>query len=194
MNTRTAILSVLAVSILLGAAAIAAEGSDAPGKSDAQPRVSLNEVLDAVGRASNRKFLVDEHVPAEIVVGQPRARDLDYAALLTILKNNRLAAAPDGDYITIVPGALIRQYALPIVSPDDTSVADDEWVTAVIEVENAVAAVFVPIVRPLLPQQGHLAAHPPSNTVIIVDRFGNLKRVAALIRELDAKSPPQAAQ
>ena len=46
--------------------------------------------------------------------------------------------------------------------PDHVSSTSDEIVTQVIEVKNVSAAQLVPILRPLIPQYGHLAAYPAS--------------------------------
>jgi len=43
----------------------------------------------------------------------------------------------------------------------------------------------VPILRPLLPQSAHLAAHQPSNAMIVADRPQNLRRMLELIRRMD---------
>ena len=54
--------------------------------------------------------------------------------------------------------------------PDHVSSTSDEIVTQVIDVKNVNAAQLVPILRPLIPQYGHLAAYPASNILIISDR------------------------
>jgi general secretion pathway protein D len=43
----------------------------------------------------------------------------------------------------------------------------------------------VPILRPLLPQSAHLAAHQPSNALIVADRPQNMRRMLDLIRRMD---------
>ena len=58
-----------------------------------------------------------------------------------------------------------------------SAVKGDELVTRVIKVENVPAAQLVPILRPLVPQQGHLAAYPDSNMIVISDRGALTSRV-----------------
>ena len=60
--------------------------------------------------------------------------------------------------------------------------------TQVIAVENVGAAQLVPILRPLVPQYGHLAAHPGSNMLIISDRAANVARMITIIRRIDQSS------
>ena len=61
----------------------------------------------------------------------------------------------------------------------------DQLVTRVIEVNNVAAAQLVPILRPLVPQQGHLAAYPGSNMLVISDRGANIARLEKIIRKID---------
>jgi hypothetical protein len=51
------------------------------------------------------------------------------------------------------------------------------------------ATPLVPILRPLLPQMGHLAALPCVNKLIIVDTFASVRRIQAIIDALDVGEP-----
>lgn len=163
---------------------------DATASIEAQVRetVSLDDVLDGVARREGLTFTVAAAVPVSIVVGQLDPDEITYAQLHTVLTNNALAAVAVEDVINIVPMQTIRQYPLPTLSEPDDSIADDQWVTWLYQTERGQARMFVPIVRPILPQQGHLVAHPQSGTILIVDRYANALRVVELIREMDEKS------
>jgi general secretion pathway protein D len=76
-------------------------------------------------------------------------------------------------------------YSLPLLLKDDNSIADLEWVTQIIRLENVSAPELVPIVRPLMMQAGHIAAIKQSNSILIVERYGNAKRVAEILQVLD---------
>jgi general secretion pathway protein D len=43
----------------------------------------------------------------------------------------------------------------------------------------------VPLLRPLIPQYGHLAAYPGGNMLIISDRANNVNRIVRIIRRMD---------
>ncbi len=55
----------------------------------------------------------------------------------------------------------------------------------VIQVKNVNAAQLVPILRSLIPQNGHLAAYQPSNILIISDRAANVNRIQRIIQRID---------
>ena len=150
--------------------------------------VPLADILDVVSRDTGRVFLTSPHVPATVVVGQLGAKNIDYDTLLIVLFNNELAAVRVGDVTNIVHASRVRQHALPIVASDDASIADYEWVSRVIDVENGPATRYVPLLRPLLPQMAHLVADPGSNTILIVGRYGSIKQLAALVSAMDKRS------
>ncbi len=51
--------------------------------------------------------------------------------------------------------------------------------------KNSPGVRLVPLLRPLMPQSGHLAADGCSNTLIIVDTFANVRRIEAVVASLD---------
>lgn len=187
MISRFSALAVL--SCLLALPVFAAEEEQA----DEQrlPRIALMTVLDAVSKKTGKVFVVERDIRPEIVVGQIEPRRMDYDTLLIVLRNNHLAAVNYDDIISIVSVDRIRQYPLPLIQEEDDAIADEEWVTMLVEIKNAEARMFVPILRPMLPQQGHLVGHPDSNMLTIVDRYANLKRVLQLIRKMDAVTRSQ---
>lgn len=187
MNIRFAALVLL--SCLLALPASGAEQD--PTDTQQLPRIKLMHVLDAVSKNTGKVFVVERDISPEIVVGQVEPRRIDYDTLLIILRNNHLAAVNYDDIISIVNVTRIRQYPLPLIDEEDDSIADEEWVTMLVGIENAEARLFVPILRPMLPQQGHLVAHPDSNMLTIVDRYANLKRVLQLIKKMDAATQSQ---
>ena len=50
---------------------------------------------------------------------------------------------------------------------------------------NVSAAQLVPVLRPLIPQYGHLVAYPASNMLIISDRASNVSRMMRIIQRID---------
>jgi len=114
----------------------------------------------------------------------PMSPDAFYQAFLSILQVHGFVALPAGRVIKIVPDANARQYPSNDL-PDHVSSTSDEIVTQVIAVKNVNAAQLVPILRPLIPQYGHLAAYPASNILIISDRANNVNRIMRIIQRID---------
>jgi general secretion pathway protein D len=148
----------------------------------------IRQIVEAVSEVTNRNFIIDPRVNAKVTMlsKTPMTPDAFYEAFLAILEVHQLAAMQSGDIIKIIPNATARQYGSPMGA--GRAAGDDDIVTQVIQVENVGAAQLVPILRPLIPQFGHLAAHPGSNMLIISDRAGNVARMISIIRRIDMSS------
>ncbi|MEM8682144.1 MAG: hypothetical protein AAGF72_01870 [Pseudomonadota bacterium] len=156
-------------------------------------KVPLTKLLDVVSRDTGKDFLIDARVPTEVVVGTLAMRDVDYNAFATILRNNSLAAVDAEKTIKIVPSRIVRQQALPLVSDSDPSIPGDAWVTRMVFVENANAGQLVPILRPMIQQEGHLVGMPAANMLLIVAPYGvseQLVKIARAIDENHREMPP----
>jgi general secretion pathway protein D len=147
----------------------------------------IRQIVEAVGAVSGKNFILDPRVNAKVTMlsSTPMSADAFYAAFLSILEVHGYVAVSTGDVVKVIPDASARQYAGPIGSSGS---AGDDLVTQVLLVENVGAAQLVPILRPLIPQYGHLAAHPGSNMLIISDRAANVERMVSIIRRIDQSS------
>ena len=147
--------------------------------------VGLEELLEDVGRRADERFLIDRRAPARVVVGALGKSNVTYPLLLTVLRNNDLAAVRTSGVVNIVPIAAVRNFALPRVSDDGPVMHDDEWVLRLVPVSNASAAHFVPLLRPLISQAGHLVGEHGSNTLILIATYSVSERIVDIIEELD---------
>jgi general secretion pathway protein D len=146
----------------------------------------LGQIVEAVSEITKKNFIIDPRVRAQVtmVSNTPLTADAFYEAFLAILQVHGFVAVPAGNIIKIIPDANARQ--VPSVDlPDRVSSSSDEIVTQVIAIKNVSAAQLVPILRPLIPQYGHLAAYPASNMLIISDRANNVNRMVRIIRRID---------
>ncbi len=143
-------------------------------------------IAEAVAAATGKTFIVDPRVRAQVTMLSSAAMTPSafYETFLSILAVYNFIAIPDGDVVKILPDANARQ-SPSIDLPDKVSSTSDEIVTQVIDVKNVNAAQLVPILRPMIPQYGHLAAYPAGNILIISDRANNVNRMIRIIRRID---------
>ncbi|MDJ0927315.1 MAG: type II secretion system secretin GspD [Gammaproteobacteria bacterium] len=146
----------------------------------------IRQVIEAVSEITGKNFVLDPRVKAQVTMlsSVPMTPDAFYEAFLSILSVYGFVAVPSGNVIKILPDANARQVPGSEMSPESGRRADD-IVTQVIQVRNVAAAQLVPILRPLIPQYGHLAAYPASNMLIISDRAANVDRMLRIIRRID---------
>ena len=85
-----------------------------------------------------------------------------------------------------MPDSDVRARGLRVTTDKDSGISPDEWVTEIWQLKHISAIPLVPVLRPMVPQQGHLAAvSDDSNSLIIVDRYANVRRLARIVAELD---------
>jgi general secretion pathway protein D len=144
------------------------------------------QIAEAVGAATGKNFILDPRVRAQVTMlsSTPMSPDAFYQAFLSILQVHSFVAMPAGNVVKIVPDASARTMPGDDL-PNRVSGTSDEIVTQVIQVKNVNAAQLVPILRSLIPQNGHLAAYQPSNILIISDRAANVNRIQRIIQRID---------
>jgi general secretion pathway protein D len=176
-----ALFAALAITLAMPAA-VAQEATITPNYKDAD----IRQIIEAVSAITGRNFIVDPRVRAQVTMlsAQPMSPDAFYATFLSILEVHGYIAVPSGDLIKILPDANARQVP-GIDMPRAAAGSPDEIVTQVVTIRNVGAAQLVPILRPLIPQYGHLAAHQASNMLIISDRAANVTRLMRIIQRID---------
>jgi general secretion pathway protein D len=146
----------------------------------------LGQIIQAVSEVTGKNFVIDPRVNAKVTMlsASPMSPAAFYEAFLAVLQVYGYVAVPAGKVIKIIPNTDARQ--LPSIDlPSSVSSNSDEIVTQIITVKNIGASQLVPLLRPLIPQQGHLAAYPNGNMLIISDRAGNVSRIMKIIERMD---------
>ncbi|MCZ6762689.1 MAG: type II secretion system secretin GspD [Gammaproteobacteria bacterium] len=177
---RRQVLATLIAGLFVGPLVVAQPASIRPNFQD----VDIRQIIEAVAEVTGKNFIVDPRVNQQnvtMISQTPMSSDAFYNAFQSLLQGYGYIAVQSGNFIKILPDANARQVP---GAPSGTD-GPDEIVTRVIRIENVVAAQLVPILRPLIPQYGHLAAYPQSNMLIISDRAANVRRIARIVARID---------
>lgn len=146
----------------------------------------ITSVISTVSEMTGKNFIIDPRVKGKVTIisSRPLKADEIYQVLLAVLNVHGYAAVRDKDMIKIVPEVNAKQSAIPNAT-DKHPGNGDEYVTRVIAVDNVAAVQLVPILRPLLPQEAHLAAYPGSNVLIASGDAANIERLVQIIHRID---------
>jgi len=149
---------------------------------DADIRVFISQVADM----TQRSFIVDPRVKTKVTVMSTAQMNADevYELFLSVLAVHGYAAVPAGEFTKIVPAAGVKTDSLPL--QNGVKGSSQELVTRVIQVKNTPALELIPILRPMVPQYGHLAGVVSANALIISDHQDNIARIEQIIQKLDA--------
>ena len=145
----------------------------------------ISTLIATVSEVTGKNFVVDPRVKGKVTVvsSSPMDANAVYATFLSVLEVNGFAAIPSGSSIKIVPEANARTEGGGSVG--GAGLAGDDIVTRVFDIHNGSASQLVAILRPLVAQSGHLAAYTSSNSLIVSDRAANVRRMEALIYQMD---------
>ncbi len=146
----------------------------------------IQEFIKFVADVTGTTMVVDPNVKGKVRVisSKPVSQAELYDLFLSILDVQGYTAVRSGQVIRIVPSKDARSSPVPIMD-DQSAVGNDEYVTQVIRLDNISAAKLIPVLRPLVPQQAHLAAYAPSNAIIISDIRSNIGRIVDIIERMD---------
>jgi general secretion pathway protein D len=176
--------AVCALAVLMAASLASAQQAQriTPNFKDAD----ITQIAEAVSAATGKNFIIDPRVRAQVTMLSSTAMSpaAFYEAFLSILQVYGFIAVPAGNVIKILPDANARSIPANDL-PDHVSATSDEIVTQVLDVKNVSAAQLVPILRPMIPQYGHLAAYAAGNILIITDHASNVNRMIRIIRRID---------
>ncbi len=152
----------------------------------------IRTLIETVAEATGKNFVIDPRVKAKVTVvsSKPMREDEVYQVFLSILQVHGYSAVSVGEVVKIVPDVTAKQGPVSVTERRSPG-KGDQLVTRVLAIENVPAAQMVPILRPLVPQQGHLAAYAASNVLVISDRAANISRLEKIISRIDRPESQQ---
>ena len=145
----------------------------------------IREFVTQVSTITGKSFIIDPRVKGNVTVISSASMTASgvYELFLSVLRVHGYAAVPNGDVIKIVQQVLAKQSSNPRDFFNNQS--SEELITSVLPVRNSPAADLVKILRPLIPQYGHIAGIDSPNALIISDHAENVARMAKMIERID---------
>ncbi|MEP4147353.1 MAG: type II secretion system secretin GspD [Halioglobus sp.] len=145
----------------------------------------IQELIKFVAEVTGTTIVVDPAVKGKVKVvsSKPVSKDELYDLFLSILEVHGYTAVRSGGVVRVIQSKDAR--SSPVSVADGGPRGSDEYVTQVIRLDNISAAKLIPVLRPLVPQQAHMAAYAPSNAIIISDVSANIERIKDIIERMD---------
>ena len=186
MHHRTALTTLLLLSMaVLPTQLPMAEDAGQETWQMATKGANIQEFVAQVARITGKTFIVDPKLKGQVTVisDTPLGKDGVYALFLSVLRLQNYTAVPSGDVIRIQQSATGKQTPGVLGRPE--AAAPEELMTEVIAVQNTASDELLKLLRPLIPQYGHIGSVTNPNVVIISDHADNILRLKKLIREID---------
>jgi general secretion pathway protein D len=152
----------------------------------------IQELIKFVAEATGTTIVVDPAVKGKVkVVSSKPVNSAElYELFLSILEVHGYTAVRSGGIVRVIQSKDARSAPVEIMD-GDSGKTSDKYVTQVIRLDNISAAKLIPVLRPLVPQQAHMAAYAPSNAIIISDVSANIDRIRGIIERMDRSAIQQ---
>lgn len=148
--------------------------------------MDIKALINVISEVTKKTFVVDPRVKGKVTVvsNEPMDSQQVYEVFLSILSVHGFTAIPNGAIIKIIPENLAKSQNTPVLSTHET-IKGNALITQVVQIKHVSAPQLIPILRPLIRQQGHLVAYPANNTIVISDYADNVRRLLKIIRRID---------
>ena len=145
----------------------------------------IREFTTQISAITGKSFVVDQRVKGNVTVISNTSMDSDaiYELFLSVLRVHGYAAVDSGNVVKIVQQVLAKQSGNPLDFVEGSN--SEELVTRVIAAKNTPSIELVKILRPLIPQYGHIAGLDTPNAIIVSDHASNITRLEELVRRID---------
>lgn len=151
----------------------------------------IRQLIEQVSDITGDSFVVDPRVKGKVtVVSNTEMTEKEILEMFeSVLRVHNFASVRTGKMVKIIPTQGAKQDSVPLEAADRSS---DKIITQVIPVKFSSATELVPILRPMVPQYGHLAAVTSSNALIISDHSVNVQRILDIVHRIDTADNEEA--
>ena len=151
----------------------------------ATKNADIQEFVAQVAKITGKTFIVDPKLKGQVnVISEtPLGKQGVYELFLSVLRLQNYTAVPSGNVVRIQQSATGKQ--TPGARGGLGAAAPEELVTQIIAVKNVKSEDLLKILRPLIPQYGHIGSVSEPNVVIISDHADNIRRLKKIISDID---------
>jgi general secretion pathway protein D len=167
-----------------------------PGGSD---RITINfdnadlrTVIKFISELTGKNFVVDDKVKGTVTIISPTDITVDeaYHVFLSVLEMKGFTVVESGKVFKVVPSAEARYRDIETLRPEDAVRVgrEDRIITQLVPLRHASANDLRGLLTPMVSKESQIVAYQPTNTLIITDYASNIRRLQALIKEMDVES------
>ena len=143
--------------------------------------VDIKKVTQDIAQFSKKTIILDPRVKGRITIysNADLNRSQVWDVYLRTIQVNGFSAISESGFVRIVP----ENEATRDLNLDSLSSGD--YQTAIIPLVNRSTEEVLPMIKPITGRQSHLSSIASINSILLVDRASNVKRIKALIDDLD---------
>jgi general secretion pathway protein D len=141
----------------------------------------IKKVSQDIARFAKKTIILDPRVKGKITIYSNASLNSDqvWDVYLRTIQVNGFSSVSDNGVVRIVPENEATR------DENDINNENGNFLTSVIPLVNRSAAEILPMIKPITGRQSHLSSIPSINSILIVDRLSNVKRIRDLLDDLD---------
>jgi len=146
--------------------------------------VDIKKVTQDIAQFSKKTVILDPRVKGKITIysNAELNRDQVWNVYLRTMQVNGFSAISDDGFVRVVP----ENEATRDINIDSENRAN--FSTEIIPLANRSSAEVLPMIKPITGRQSHLSSIASINSILIVDRASNIKRIKNLLNDLDVNN------
>jgi general secretion pathway protein D len=152
--------------------------------------VELQELTRSISLATGKRFIIPAKVralKASLFSPAPVSPPEAYQAFLSVLAANGMTVVPAGQFLKLVTTEDATSQPGPVCLDGEGCPEGDRLITRLHRLSFVSAADMAAVLEHFRTEEGALVAYPPTNTLIITDFSGNIRRMLRIAQELDVE-------
>jgi general secretion pathway protein D len=146
----------------------------------------IRSVIATISKETGKNFLVDPRVKGKFTIYSATPIDADalYEVFIGALRTHGYTTIEQSGITHIVPLMQAKQSPTSVSSHKLTKPSSKQ-ITQVVKIHHISAVKLIPVLRPLMPKEGYIAAYASTNLIILSDSEKNIARLKQLIQSMD---------
>ncbi len=146
----------------------------------------IGEIAKSIAELTGKNFIIDDKVRGKITIISPNPVSVHeaYQAFVSALEVKNYTVVQAGKMLKIIP---LREMKKSPVPTDVRWAAggDDAFVTRLIQMKFISASEIMKSLKNLISKNGDMISYEPTNTLIITESVGNIRRIMKIVNRLD---------
>ncbi|MDA9867409.1 type II secretion system protein GspD [Gammaproteobacteria bacterium] len=143
--------------------------------------VDIKKVTQDIAQFSKKTIILDPRVKGRVTIysNANLNRTQVWDVYLRTIQVNGFSAIIEDSFVRVVPENEATR------DKNASSISSGDYQTVVLPLFNRSTEEILPMIKPITGRQSHLSSIPSINSILLVDRVSNVKRISDLIKDLD---------
>jgi len=149
--------------------------------------VDISVFIKFISELTNKNFVIDQRVKGKVTIISPSKISVAeaYKVFESVLDVHGFATVKTGKVIKIIPSPDARTKNIETLTKARGGSDDDQVVTQLMPLRYADPDEVKRLFTPMVSKSSVILSYPPTNTLIITDRYSNIVRLMKILKTID---------